>query len=265
MDQVVSADPIAEKDESIIEDLSIDRLMVSEGLIEPPVESVITESMVLDPIVMEALVNEVEEDSHEEDCPVDGRMHNISLTESVDMVACGECRDDSQVSCAPSTIVDIIPDEVNMPPVNGDMDEGHHVEEVIERVPAPSPAEPSTTPIEVDEECVDISESLNKALEKIPAPDETSPSPIPIIPNLNLSQYSCGFVDSMRGYCSDVSSEEEDMRQIPNIASARSVRSANVQVTSRICNPDNQKESTENKQSNKGCFSKLFGCGRMQK
>jgi hypothetical protein len=193
------------------------------------------------------------------------------LNASIDLVADKEMHaEETVVSCAPSTIVDSIPEDVLVPQMHADPTLN---EDVIERVSAPSPVEPSTTPIDapvntahIYAHSIDISESLNKALEQVPYPEESSPSPIPIVPNLNLSQYSCGFVDSMKGYCLDISSEDDG--KVADIESARSMHSANVQVTSRISSQqktDNSANNITNAQSNKGCFARLFGCGRMRK
>ena len=139
----------------------------------------------------------------------------------------------SSVYCNDSTIIGSIPDCVAIPP--SDLSPIHmSEEEVADRVCAPSPGEPTTTPIEtvIVGDSEDIRESLNKALS-----DFESPAASPIAAPLNLSVFSPGC----------------------DVAEIRDVLVADAKPTGSVI-----KDRKEEASRKRGCWSRIFACGKKQ-
>ena len=122
------------------------------------------------------------------------------------------------------------------------------------------------------EEC-ELGESTRSVIDQVPMTADPSrispdPSPIPMVNKLNLSQYSCAFADTIRGYCSDISSDcsHQDDRIHPesqiNAFHEDAKHSVDVQVTSRL--HENQQDSQENRKGHKKSWMKIMCCGCMQ-
>lgn len=162
------------------------------------------------------------------------------------------------------------------------------VNDPIPRCAAPEPV--STNEDEsntVNKRCVtdasiDSIVTSNKPVERSPSQADHSrevsiPSPIPLMSNLNLSQYSSAFTDSMKGFCSDINSGSGNLGEaVPedhllHQNSAESHCSVDVQVTSRVleggCPEGSQCLSVSERRSSKrkNVFRSILCCGFMQK
>ena len=172
---------------------------------------------------------------------------------------------------------DIVDDEVHGS--NSDPPEKSNTVE-----PNPTPTDQPCTVYSQDA-CHDsdhLGESLNKALEQMPTSTDQSlgspdPSPIPVVENLNLSQYSCAFADTIKGYCSDISSDcsrQEAFMAAESTQQASSVDarcSIDVQVTSRLhemsqapIDPLSLETGTNEAKHGKNFLAKILCCGCMQ-
>ena len=116
------------------------------------------------------------------------------------------CESASSVYCGHSTIIGSIPEDVVLPE--------HPImeESCSDRAAAPSPAEPSPTPLAESEDMLHhsdrdvLEDSLHRLLTVADDQPRTPPaeSPSPILPPLNVSQYSAVTIDDLEKVSTDV-------------------------------------------------------------
>ena len=158
--------------------------------------------------------------------------------------------------------------------------ENTHLEQSPHKIPDPAATSLNSSATPTDDACVvcvpdvnELSDSVEKDLDQVPFPVDTSltspgPSPIPVVNNLNLSQYSCAFADTIRGYCSDISSDcsrREDIVQPESLQQAGDIEarySVDVQVTSRL--HERAQESPQCRKVQTKLWKKILCCGCMQ-
>jgi len=168
------------------------------------------------------------------------------------------------------------PSMIDDDPHAEDLDEATRVE------PTPTPKHAPCT-VHSQEEghlSAELGESINKGSENVPIPTDQSryspdPSPIPVVSNLNLSQYSCAFADTIKGYCSDISSDgsrpDEVVQPEQQVSSLDARYSVDVQVTSRLHETSQEADGLQydenrhvDRSHRKNLFMRILCCGCMQ-